>query len=651
MAEEKSNELKVDSYDDLSDEEEESVVNSQDLREKAHTLAYKFKNHKIIECIGKVSATFMDKYNNKYITVGTATAYKTENGITNLITAAHNVRLTRYHCNACSQMNACRACSNCTDSNSVRVILRADKLSFEIRNLSTGAQERKYDCNVDDIYLDDLSYANYPRPSGTFDVAVLQIKDDGYFAEKTKNIVIVSAVLLNKFQSHKLPYFIFGYPHSVDKEKDKQREEMWGAASIKDNYSLKENLNSDLYLTQAEIDTSKGQSGAPVFSLHNEYALIFALHVGGADSYNIATLLKQHMVVEDAAEMKELDEVIKASIHIKPFEKSVFQVEFGDVDGLEKKKHQSNHKKNKRIDQNESKESGKRKANRLPAQKITAIIKNGLAESFGVDALRVAPAMNTKFDIPVNIETGAVLNALRESKISILEFIDFVPGILYTKHKNAKISVYNNAIQLFNMKLKNLKEIEMELLPKTKQLQQQEDKINNKTFQIERDCTNSKIIVCIGPVGYGKSLVCNRLVGHGDDIEVDDMCDLSESKKSMFKVGDGLNSVTKDLIKKTRDVLIYQNTNKNAKLFTAMRLSVVDTPGAFDADGNDLDIQNLMKEFFHFCCGINMFCIFFKFGLRFDANYKKLLKIYDDFWGEKFWQHCVIFITNCDMDS
>ena len=34
-----------------------------------------------------------------------------------------------------------------------------------------------------------------------------------------------------------------------------------------------------------------------------------------------------------------------------------------------------------------------------------------------------------------------------------------------------------------------------------------------------------------------------------------------------------------------------------------------------------------------------------------DANYKKLLKIYERFWGKNIWKHCIVIITNCDNDS
>eukprot|EP01083_Nonionella_stella_P253963 873352_1 len=110
MAEKKIPELEING-DDSGDEEAESVVNNTDLRDKAYNLMYKgsriykeLKNTNIIDCIGRVTSSFTNQYNKNFQIYGTATAYRTENGITNLITCAHNVRYTSHHCKSCKKI-------------------------------------------------------------------------------------------------------------------------------------------------------------------------------------------------------------------------------------------------------------------------------------------------------------------------------------------------------------------------------------------------------------------------------------------------------------------------------------------------------------------------------------------------------------------
>eukprot|EP01084_Bolivina_argentea_P111610 199086_1 len=566
-------ELKEDN--DLSDEETEVVVNDADLRDKAHNLVYKLKNYKIIDCIGKLSMIFMDQYGSKKEGVGTAVAYRTSNGITNLLTCAHNVRLRRYHCKACKQLNKAKTCPTCaSEANSVQEILKADSISFEIRNLKTGEQENKWDCNIDNIYLDDFNYANYPKPSDAFDIAVLSIRDDGYFADKTENILLVNGMWLNELKQENMPYYIFGYPYEV---KGIKRKEMWGNVSIKHKYTFDNNNQNDSYFKQNEIDTSVGQSGSPIFTVYQKYVLIFAVHVGGRSDlkYNIGTLMHKHVEAE-GVEIKDLDYLIQISkkYQVKPFDKPTFELEWQEME-------------------------------------------NSSVEDCKANEVR----------------SKGMLASLNDVKIP------FVSAFKQNHYDDDIISLYNSNIQ-------QLKNIEQTLKPKMEQLQQQEEKINNKTFKIERCCPGSKVVVCIGPTGYGKSLVCNRLHGYGEDID-------KLEEKAMFKVGKtgNIHSETKDLVKHSKDVLILKYMDNRKKVSERIKLSVIDTPGAFDSDGDDVYIQNCMKKFFGYCGGINMFCIFFKFGSKCDDNYKTLLKSYSKFWGDSFWKHCVVIITNCDIDS
>lgn len=196
----------------------------------------------------------------------------------------------------------------------------------------------------------------------------------------------------------------------------------------------------------------------------------------------------------------------------------------------------------------------------------------------------------------------------------------------------------------FNAYLKEIKDLETRILSKRHELKEQEEKLNSYSFALERilNCSNkSKVVVVIGPTGFGKSLVCNRLLGNKQDID-----DIEDSKTCDFKVsqtGD-TESHTTELSKKEKHIIINENG-----IETSFMLSVIDTPGAFDSKGSDDEYNNLMSHYFAACGGINVFCIFFKFGGKMDSKYKHLLTLYQKFWGSDIWKHCVVFITHCDM--
>lgn len=83
---------------------------------------------------------------------------------------------------------------------------------------------------------------------------------------------------------------------------------------------------------------------------------------------------------------------------------------------------------------------------------------------------------------------------------------------------------------------------------------------------------NSKIkaIILLGKTGHGKSTFCNLL---SDSFE--------------FKVGENLNSCTKDIKKKEYD-LKEDNT----------KLVIIDTPGFSDSDGDDPENIKKIKNLF-----------------------------------------------------
>eukprot|EP01084_Bolivina_argentea_P147028 257300_1 len=269
-----SNEIKRQDEDESSDEEteKETIVNENDLREPVYDLKYKFKNSSVIDCIGKLQAKFINIYNNRYTTVGTGTVFKTTNNTVYVLTCAHNIRLTRYHCTHCKRMNATKKCSGCSSKdNSTQEILKADKVSFEIRDLKSSEQQRKYNCNMHQIEI-------APITSSGYDVCILTFNDEERYFENC----------------------IFGYPYSVSIDDIPiKQEKMWGAVSIKNQFIVEKNTYDKYYLKQYEIDTSKGQSGAAIFALYKHYAFIFAVHTGDSKRsikppYNVGTLLYEH---------------------------------------------------------------------------------------------------------------------------------------------------------------------------------------------------------------------------------------------------------------------------------------------------------------------------------------------------------------------
>eukprot|EP01083_Nonionella_stella_P016666 46568_1 len=216
------------------------------------------------------------------------------------------------------------------------------------------------------------------------------------------------------------------------------------------------------------------------------------------------------------------------------------------------------------------------------------------------------------------------------------------------KHKEN----YNTQSKAFNAKLKQVKQSEEGILSKRKQLKQQEDTLNSHCFDLEFErvsgvCNDSRVVMVIGPTGFGKSLIANRLLGNEHDI--DDIEESSESKQCDFSVAQSGNakSVTNKLDGKSK--IVHIATGEDTE--DSFVLSVVDTPGAFDSKGNDDDYNNMMTHYFRACGGINVFAIFFRFNGKMTDRYKELLKQYAEFFGDGLWKHCSIFITRCDMDS
>eukprot|EP01084_Bolivina_argentea_P046812 86221_1 len=185
----------------------------------------------------------------------------------------------------------------------------------------------------------------------------------------------------------------------------------------------------------------------------------------------------------------------------------------------------------------------------------------------------------------------------------------------YNQHQENKQLTYkkerNAQSKIFNDKLSQIKQCEEWILPKIKELEKQEQMLNSHVFQLERFCDlehKSRVVMMIGPTGFGKSLVSNRLLGIDDSVY-----DISEAKENAYEfdvaqIGD-TDSITDKLTKKSKIVHIIDENKLQSFV-----LSVIDTPGAFDSKGNDNDHNNMMAHYFEACGGINGFGIVFLFG-------------------------------------
>jgi len=223
----------------------------------------------------------------------------------------------------------------------------------------------------------------------------------------------------------------------------------------------------------------------------------------------------------------------------------------------------------------------------------------------------------------------------------------FVLDAGYTKYKNIqegfksnKKKAFNGKLIVYQNKLEQLNAVKTKLESLKYDLIEQEQTLNKYDFFAERLIWKNKVIIMIGPTGYGKSLVCNRLIG--DTKYIDDI-----EKKAIFPVA--TNGTTKSITKEFKK--ISKIVSKKGKHGFRYILSVIDTPGAFDSDGNDKHFDNIMKQYFNACGGVNMFYIFYKLGSKLNNNYKILLKKYERFWNKNFWKHCCVIITNCDKES
>eukprot|EP01084_Bolivina_argentea_P190127 326815_1 len=287
---------------DIDDAVQEVLVNKQDLREEAFTFSDVIENTNILKCIGKIVSNFKNSSGKTFSMRGTGTVFKVKNGNAYILTAAHNLRFTEHwNCVNCQQQNKTRKCDLCGSKiTSNAHILKAGKIYFHRKTLK-GNLERKYKCDI--VRIEDNLYEKFPFPAAGYDYAILKFPDVlGYYEKTCVNIMLINGHKFNDaIKRKKNSYYIFGYPAFV---KNKERDNIWGAESIDDEFTIKKHQKTEcFYLTQNEIDASKGASGAAIFSIYEinnvHYTVIFGLHTGGKGdniqykngAYNIGVLL------------------------------------------------------------------------------------------------------------------------------------------------------------------------------------------------------------------------------------------------------------------------------------------------------------------------------------------------------------------------
>eukprot|EP01084_Bolivina_argentea_P050506 92891_1 len=290
---------------DVDDASQEALVNENDLREEAHTFTEIIKTTNILQCIGKLVCNFKYSSGKTFSARGTATVFKTHNGYVYALTAAHNCRHTEYwDCTNCQRRNKKRKCDQCSIKSTSKHILKAGKIYFNRKTLK-GELIGKYKCDI--VWINDVLYEKHPFPPAGYDSAIIKFEDDeGYYENTCKNIMLLNGrKFYKRIKSKKNSFYIFGYPAFV-KSKTDQRENMWGSESIEDEFTvIKHKKTECFYLTQNEIDASKGTSGAAIFSIHEidnvHYTVIFAVHTGGngndikyiSGAYNIGVFLNE----------------------------------------------------------------------------------------------------------------------------------------------------------------------------------------------------------------------------------------------------------------------------------------------------------------------------------------------------------------------
>merc|ERR1712228_160208 len=132
-------------------------------------------------------------------------------------------------------------------------------------------------------------------------------------------------------------------------------------------------------------------------------------------------------------------------------------------------------------------------------------------------------------------------------------------------------------------------------------------------YNVENTDFNIRQLVIIGPTGTGKSLFANRLSGYQGDSD----------SNGYFQASENMHSRTTKLSK-----LIVYNLH-------SINISILDSPGTFDSNNNDIVYQHNLIKYLQGSNGINSFVLILK-KERISKFIQTMLKDFHQTFGDKF---------------
>eukprot|EP01084_Bolivina_argentea_P103640 185612_1 len=173
---------------------QEVIVNDRDLRIKVLKSVDRKEN--IMECIGHLETDYIYDSNGGYrkSTAGTGTVfYVNDKGETFVITCAHNIRTLVWKCETCNiYMDKKSIHGKCDINDLKQIIIKANEIRFikrcnanrkeiqvdkkEKEIFEYGEVENAFECDVDNIFINDKMYSLYPSGSSGYDLCVLKFQ-------------------------------------------------------------------------------------------------------------------------------------------------------------------------------------------------------------------------------------------------------------------------------------------------------------------------------------------------------------------------------------------------------------------------------------------------------------------------------------------
>eukprot|EP01084_Bolivina_argentea_P054534 99993_1 len=332
MAQElKDNEVDKYEYDSEEYANQEVIVNEHDLRIKA--TKSDDKNESIMQCIGHLESHYIYDAHGGYrkSTAGTATVfYVGSNGKTFIVSCAHNVRTLVWRCNQCQKyMDKKKKHGKCGMNDFSEILIKANRINFVKRCIykkyekvmdddskkqiiEYGDIEKVYECDPDNIFIDEHAYGAFPTGSSGYDLSVICFKKKtNDYKNLVKNIRIKNGEHTIKEMGH---FSIFGFPgDKCQTVNGKQEQEgLYGMKSHKNgSFEFKMHTKTGKkYFKQNTVDAFEGQSGSSIWVKAKEPGALFGtrdiiaicgVHTGGSsrnknNKYNVGVLFDDFII-------------------------------------------------------------------------------------------------------------------------------------------------------------------------------------------------------------------------------------------------------------------------------------------------------------------------------------------------------------------